>query len=119
MLDYGNSPILMSMRHFLLTFFLLLLAGCGGNTYEVLNETDNVRGDMNGIVVQTQFVDDDQMEIVLLDLTEGRDDTALVRLQKEEGPESRTYLVDFDENTYELREHGRNAQKLISSSPKD
>ncbi len=88
----------------MLAVLVLLLAGCGGNTYEVLNETDDVRGDINGIVVETQFVDDDQMEIVLLDLTEDRDDTALVRLQEEEGPESRTYLVDFKENTYELRE---------------
>ena len=94
------------MRFVLVAAILLLAAGlsaCGGNTYEVVQSQANVAGDLDRIVAESRFVDENQVKIIAQDLEGERDGEALLVVTNEDRTEQVQVLVNFDSGTYEMR----------------
>ena len=83
---------------------ILVLASCG-NTYEIVQSQDDVVGDLDRIVAESPFVDEDQVRIIALDLSEASEyeSEALLVVTNEERTERVQAVVNFEDGTYEMR----------------
>lgn len=94
---------MVAMRYLLVAALLFVLAGCGGNTYEIVQSEDDVVGGLDRVVAESQFVDEDQVKIIAQDLEGERKGDALLVVTNEDRTDRVQALVDFDNGSYEMR----------------
>lgn len=95
-----NKVALLAAASLVLT---VLIGGCGSNTYTIVQDRPDAVGQLDRIVAESQFVDEDQVGIIAQDLEGERDGEALLVVTNEDHTDRVQALVDFDSGSYEMR----------------